>query len=237
VLRALKVCLIWGLLVAGVAGCGSGSDRPGAAASGTPTGSTSAVPSPAPSQLTGPAVAKFGQEKVQAAYREMVKFSFEAGWNPALIAKHVDQITRADFAGVLSYMTPACASTFDAAFVKVAQHDKKAIRTLEGAIFFGVRGPNGLAPTGSGRLVTDRKYSQVAVGLDTSHGVQRLSVAFTATANIQLRDAAGKAWLLPTSRKVRYLLVPNTGADIATKPFLIAGWLNKMTASHVKPVT
>ncbi len=228
-IRRMTLLVVSGVLVVGVTACHSGTSRPVSA----PT-SASAVTTAAP--LSGPAVVKYGQAKVQAAYKEMVKFSFDTGWNPSLIVKHVDLVTRGDFATALAYMTPACAKTFDAAFAKVAKHDKAAIRSLEGAIFFGVKGPNGIVPVKSGKVVTDGKYTQAVVGIDKSHGVERLSISFTAKANIQMQDVAGKHYVVPTSRKARFLLVPNTGADAQAKPFLIAAWSNTMTASHIQPV-
>jgi hypothetical protein len=225
--RVAAACAVYGMLALALTGCGTRRS-----ASPTTPGSASAAAAP----LTGPAVDKYGQAKVQAAYKQMIKFSFDTSWNPALITKHVDLVTRADFASVLTLMTPECAKTFDAVFAKVVTHDKAAIHTLEGAIFLGVEGPNGTRPVQSGKIVTERKYSQLAVGLDTSLGVERLSISFTAQANIQMIDAAGKHYLLPTSRKVRYLLIPNTDSTAANMPFLIAAWQNKMTTNHLQPV-
>jgi hypothetical protein len=219
------------LLVA-CASCASGTRRIAAAAA-----HPAAAPStPAAAPLSGPAVAKYGQAAVQKAYKSMLAFTFDNGWNPKLILRHVDSVTRADFAQVLAAMTPQCAATFTAKFAKVAQHDKAAIRSLEGAIFFGITGPKGIRPSRASGLVTDRTYSQVALGIDTFHGVDRLTLAFTAKANVHLTDAAGKGYVLPTARAVHYLLVPNRGRDSASKPFLIGAWDNTLTASRIQPV-
>ncbi len=229
--RRWTLCAMFSVLALIATGCTSRSGRSGPV---SPAATGSSTSSAAPSK-SGAAIAKYGQPAVDAAVKEMLRFSFGSGWSSHLISIHVDQVTRNDFAPVLSYLTAEAASRFNTVLAKVLKHDKIAIRTLEGAIFFGIKGANGSRPIRSGKVVTDRRYTQVAVGLDRAHGADRMSVTFTAKANINLQDQAGKNYVLPTERKVRYLLVPNTGADQKSKPFLIAGWLNKMTAGKIQP--
>jgi len=220
-----------GAVLCATTSCDSGTAR----APGAPSSSRPAPSGPAATALNGPAVAEYGQAAVQRVYRAMLAFTFDNGWNPNLILKHVDAVTRADFTNVLAAMTPQCAATFKAAFARVEKHDKAATRTLEGAIFFGIRGPNGITPTQASGLVTNRRYTQVTLGIDKSHGVDRLTLAFTAKADIHMQDAAGQHYVLPTSRVVHFLLVPNRGSGAAGKPFLIGSWKNTMTASRIQP--
>jgi hypothetical protein len=46
-----------------------------------------------------------------------------------------------------------------------------------------------------------------------------------------MQDSAGKRTTVATSRIVQYGLVENTGADAATRPFLIDAWRNKVSTS------
>jgi hypothetical protein len=234
-LRHALAGLTVGLLVVGIAGCRPGSTLHGGGyqPSPGPTPSTSSTPAPATSGLDARAVARYGQAKVQAAAREMIHYTFRVGWNDRLIATHVDQVTMADFAPAVAFMTPSCARTFTAAFARVAKHDKVATRNLQGAILFGIRGPHGSAPIRTGKIVTDTKYSNVQVGL-TSGTNGHLTMQFTASANIHLRNPDGKGYVISTSRKIRYLLVPNTGTDAGARPFLIDGWSNRLTVGQVR---
>jgi hypothetical protein len=239
-----RVLAVAAVLACTTTACGGGTGTASAPPSRPSATSTQAGPSPAthpaasPSQplsarLSRSAVKQFGQARLQAASKELLAFTFQWGWKPDLIVRHVDGVTKADFAALRGYLTPAYAKTFDTEFAKVAKHDKAATRQLEGAVFFGIRGPQGIGVVHAGKVVTDRTYSQVLVGLEKTAGVPQLSVAFTAKANIHMQDAAGKPYVLPTSRKVRYVLVPNKGRDSATKPFIIAHWLYDMSASKL----
>ena len=187
--------------------------------------------------LTGPAVAEYGQDRVQAIYQAVLAYTFANGWNPTLIRTHVDSVRRSDFDAVLAPMTPQCAATFTAAFTKVEKHDKAAIRTLQGAIFFGVTGPKGIAPVPSGTLVSNRTYGRVTLGLDRAAGVDRLTLSFTAKADIAMQDATGGRYILPTSRLVHFLLVPNHGKNAVAWPFLIGSWKSSMTVGHITPAS
>ncbi len=201
-----------------------------ATASGNQSSPADAVP------LTGPAITAFGRPKVQAAYQQMLAFTFHNGWNPTLILTHADAIRGADFAEVLSAMTPECAATFTTAFGKVEKHDKAAIRTLEAAIFFGVIGPKGMRPLRSASMVSRRRYGQATLGVQHASGIDQLALSFSAQADIAMQDQAGKNAILPTSRTVRFLLTPNHGSNAATVPFLISSWKATMTAQQLTPV-
>ncbi|MET3807925.1 hypothetical protein ABIB25_004952 [Nakamurella sp. UYEF19] len=209
----------------------AGSSSP--AASG-PTGQA-AVPHGIPDSafehlkpFTGPAVAKYGQGSLQAAYKEMVNFAFASGWNSNLIAQNSAYLSRADAAFTLLYLTPAFKKEFLAQLGLAVQGDKSAGRRIEEAMFFGVTGSNGLKAVRSGKVVTNRRFSTGSIGLDTAHG-ERLSVAFAARGDIQMVDSAGRHMMLRGSRVLRYFLVANTGADRSSRPFLIDSWTIKMT--------
>jgi hypothetical protein len=238
-LRAITGLAVAGGMVIGLSACTSGSaNHPGKSRAS----SSSAGPAPAPhgipksafadlESFTGPAVTKYGLAPVQAAYEEMVNFIFETGWNATLIRKNSAVLSRADFAVARAYMTPAFRKAFDATFAKVVTADKAAIDKLEHAVLFGVKGTNGAKPTpdAKGHLVTDRKFSRATLAVDHSQGFDRLSVSFSAEANIQMRDAAGTRYALPSTRILRYWLVPNAGADAKLRPFLIDSWAIRLT--------
>lgn len=241
--RKVTVAAATSVLAIGLCACQSAtSDRAASSAStavsagSTATGHQSIPDSAFAFQkpFTGQAVEKYGQAALRAAFEEMVNFAFDTGWNPALFRKNYAHLARADLANARVYMTPACLKTFDATFAKVVQADKAAIQKLEEAMFFGVTGPNGMTPLQQGHVVTDRKFTEAAVGLDRTKGAERLSMAFAAKANIQLQDSAGKRYALPTSRVMRYLLVQNTGPDRQRRPFLVDSWAIKMTVSHTQ---
>lgn len=185
--------------------------------------------------FTGPAVAKYGQATLQAAYQEMVDFAFASGWNSNLIARPSAYLSRADAAFTLSYLTPAFGKEFLVQLGQAVQGDKAAGRKLEEAMFFGVTAPNGLKSVQSGKVVTNRKFTPGSVGLDTAHG-QRLSVAFAASGDIQMSDSTGRHMVLPSSRVLKYFLVANPGTDRITRPFLIDSWSIRMTVKPPIPV-
>ena len=182
--------------------------------------------------FTGPAVAVYGQATLLAAYKEMVTFTFEAGWDPALIRKNDTQLSTSDFALVRSYLTPARRKSFDAVFAKVVQSDRTAIGTLEDVAFFGITGAGGLTPTRSGNTVTGRRFTDAAVATAPKG---RLSLSFAAKASIRLQDAAGHRYELPTGRTVRYVLVRKTGPTRTARPFLIDSWTVTVTVSVSRP--
>jgi hypothetical protein len=226
------------VLLGALVGCQAGS--PGAA------GPTPAASSAAPAAVrggipdsafashrpfTGPAVAVYGQAALLAAYKEMVTFAFEAGWDPVLIRKNDTQLSTSDFAVVRSYLTPARRRSFDATFAKVVQSDRTAIGTLEDVAFFGITGAGGLTPTRSGNTVTGRRFTDAAVATAPK---DRLTLSFAAKASIRLQDAAGHRFELPTGRTVRYVLVRNTGPTRTARPFLIDSWTVTVSVSRPK---
>ena len=181
--------------------------------------------------FTGPALVKYGQAALQSAYKEMVNFAFATGWNSALIARNSAYLSRADLAVAASYMTAAAQKDMLATLAKVTQGDKAATGKLQESIFFGLAGPDGLRSVQSGKVVTNRKFTQGSAAVDTSHGT-RLAMSFAARGDIQMLNAAGQHQMLRTSRVLRYLLVPNSGADRKVRPFLIDSWSSKMTMNN-----
>jgi hypothetical protein len=179
--------------------------------------------------FTGTAVQKYGQSTLRTAFREIVNYTFLAGWDPALITKGATHLSGADLAYVRSYLTPKCRAAFDAVFARVITADKQAIRKLEQAVFFGVAMPGGLKPIKSGHVVTDRRFTKASVSIDHTKGQTRLVMAFAAKANIQMQDPSGARHVLPTGRVLRYWLVPNVGADRSQRPFLIDTWAINMS--------
>ena len=135
-----------------------------------------------------------------------------------------------DITQLVSYMTAACSKALNATFASVVQADKPATQKLEEAMFFGVTGPNGMTPVPQGHVVTDRRFTAATVHVDTSKG-DRLGMAFTAKATIQMQDTAGKPYTMATSRVLRFLLVQNSGTDRQRRPFLIDSWGIKLTSS------
>jgi hypothetical protein len=182
--------------------------------------------------FTGAAAAKYGQATLNAAYQEMVNFAFESGWNSRLIVKNIAGLSSSDFANIRTYLTPACRTAFNATFAKAIQADRAAAQKLEEAVFFDVTAPIGLRPIAAGKVVTERRFTEASVGLTGSGKAPRLTMAFAAKANIQLHNAQGKGFVLPTSRVLRYTLVRNSGVQASKRPFLVDGWVIKMTVGR-----
>jgi hypothetical protein len=227
--------------VGALSACHSGSSGPtGPTASIAPTATAAIGQVPATSldmpasafakhkPFTGPAVAKFGQANVEAAFHDTVNFAYEMGWNPVLLRRDHTRLTIADLASVRSVMTPSCRAAFDATIAKVIVGDKAAIAKLEQTMSFGVSATGGLKPVTSGKAVTNRRFSDAKIAIDRKLGHDRLAMAFTADANIEMQNAAGAHYTLPTSRKAQFWLVPNAGADRAAHPLLIDGWAVKL---------
>jgi hypothetical protein len=237
--RTVPLVLLAAGLVLSSAACGSGGNHSAGPSSPSATTATTAhgIPKSAFTNLesfTGPAVSKYGLPTVQAAYEEMVNFIFETGWNSTLIRTSSAQLSATNFANAHSYMTPKFRKSFDATFASVVQADKASVKKLEHAMFFGVGGPNGAQPVKSGSLVTDRGFSRATLALDHAQGYERLSLTFSAKASIQVQDAAGKRYALPSIRLVRYWLVKNTGSSAQLRPWLIDAWEIRLTESAAK---
>ena len=243
--RKAVLVAIAGAFAIGASACQAGPpdrDAPAVAVT-TVADPTAAVPGGIPESafagqrpFTGPAAARYGQADLRAAYRETVDFAFGTGWSPALIRTNSEQLASAHFANARSYLTPAGRKALDATLGRVVQGDKAARKKLADAMFFAVAGPDGMTPVPTGSVVTDRRFTEASVAIDRSRGVERLSVSFAAKAQIQLWDAAGRRYAMPTSRVVRYLLVRNTGSNHRARPFLIDSWEIRMSASRPRQV-
>jgi hypothetical protein len=228
------VAITWGV-ARNVHGTGRTADGTSSSSANPVVGATYRVPESAfASQppFTGPAVVKYGQAALQAAYREVVNFAVNTGWNVQLMAKRHSALAPADFAFVVASLTPSCAAAFKAKVIKVLANDKTAIRQLEASTFFAVVGPGGSRPVAGSSAVTNRSFTRPQVGVDKSHGRDRLSMSFTVKAVIHMQDAAGKQHAVQTARAVRYLLVPNFGTDSGVHPFLIDAWSNRMQSRN-----
>jgi hypothetical protein len=235
-------------LALALSGCdrGSGVQQVGGPAGSTANGAATTAPaghSAASSKIpgaafakhrpfTGPAVAKYGQATLNAAYQEMVNFAFESGWDSRLIVKNVARLSSSDFANIRTYLTPACRTAFNATFAKAIQADRAAAQKLEEAVFFDVTAPTGLRPITAGKVVTDRRFTEASVGLTGAGKAQRLTMAFAVKANVHLHNAQGQGYVLPTSRVLRYTLVRNSGVQASKRPFLVDGWVIKMTVGR-----
>jgi hypothetical protein len=235
--RKTLVAAVIGALATGLAACQQAAPAvapPAATAGAVPSGGQASIPASAFTgrRFTGPAVSRYGQPTLQAAYQEMVNFAFRAGWNPALITRNDAALARVDFGYVRSYLTPAFRAKVDATLAKVVLGDRTAIRELEQVMFFGITAPGGLRPPVAGTIVTDRRFTPASVGVDGSGAGAALRMSFAAKATIQLRDRAGQPYALPTGRTVSYRMVRNTGPGSRTRPFLIDSWTVTMTAGR-----
>jgi hypothetical protein len=242
-LAALVAAVGIGAVAWQATGHGGAPSGPKAATGSTAAPATAGSPSGAPAArvpesafasqppFTGPAVTTFGQAALQTAYRQAVNFAFDTGWNSALMSKRKRTLTSLDFSSARSGLTATCAKRFDSTVSKALVNDKAAIRALESAMFFAIEAPGGLKPLDGKAAVTNRRFTRATVAVDKSTGHDRLSVTFTAKAHIHLQNAAGKQYVVQTERTVRYLLVPNTGADAKTRPFLIDAWANHLRTS------
>ena len=184
----------------------------------------------------GPAAKKYGQKALTDAYVEAVNYAFLSGWDPALIGHSVNQLSAADLRIARAPLTSAARTVFDRTFAGAKRGEAAAVRKLEQLVFFDVRAPGGLTPATDGRVVLDRKFTEPAVGLDHAHGVQRLWITFAARATIRMTDGKGHFYALPTSRTLRYWLVPNPRTGPGAVPFLfdaaaVRMTLNKPTAT------
>jgi hypothetical protein len=184
--------------------------------------------------FTGAAVTKFGQPALQKAYRQLVNFAFDTGWNPTLMAKGKSALTGRDFAAVRLSLTPTCAKAYDTNVTKALAGDKAAISQLEGSMYFAIGGIDAKGSGGGTPTISNRAFTRAKFTVDKSHG-QRLSMSFTAKAIVHTQDASGKRYTVETARAVQYLLVPNKGADARTRPFLIDAWGSRMQSKTPQP--
>ncbi|MDQ1751217.1 MAG: hypothetical protein QOE71_2273 [Pseudonocardiales bacterium] len=220
-------------------GGGPAASTTNGAATTAPAGRSAAVSTKIPAAafskhrpFTGPAVAKYGQATLNAAYQELVNFAFESGWDSRLIVKNIARLSSSDFANIRTYLTPACRTAFNATFARAIQADRAAAQKLEEAVFFDVTAPTGLRPITAGKVVTDRRFTEASVGLTGTGKAQRLTMAFAVKANVHLRNAQGQGYVLPTSRVLRYTLVRNSAVQASKRPFLVDGWVIKMTVGR-----
>ncbi len=114
------VAVVVAVLLLGSA-CSDG-DRPAGQAGGGPTPAATEEPSPPPAQPTqptfaGPAVEKFGQERVLAGHLLATSFVMRATFDAALINK--TELRREDFAFLEADMTPETVKTWQALAVKI----------------------------------------------------------------------------------------------------------------------
>jgi hypothetical protein len=177
--------------------------------------------------FTGAAVTKFGQPALQKAYRQLVNFAFDTGWDPTLMAKTKTALSSRDFAAVRLSLSPTCAKAYDTSVTKALAGDKAAISKLEGSMFFAVGGIDAKGSADRTSTISNRAFTRAKFTVDKSHG-QRLSMSFTAKATVHTQDAAGKRYTVLTGRALHYILVPNTGADANVRPFLIDAWGSRM---------
>lgn len=223
--------VLWQVVDHGPRGAGRGSTAPAIAAPYSVPEAVFAAQPP----FTGPAVAKYGQPALQRAYRQLVNFALNTGWNLTLMAKAKTALTTADFAAVRASLTPSCAKTFDSTVAKALANDKAAIRELEGSMFFAVGGTGKSDLVGGTASVSKRAFTRAKFAVDTAHGRQRLSMSFTVKALVHMQDAAGKQFVVPTARAVRFLLVPNFGADVSLRPFRIDAWASHLQTKKRQP--
>jgi HAMP domain-containing protein len=184
--------------------------------------------------FTGAAVTKYGQPALQKAYRQLVNFAFDTGWDATLMAKRTSALTTRDFAAVRILLTPSCAKAYDANVTKALAGDKAAISELEGSMYFAIGGIDATGAADGIPTISNRSFTRAKFTVDTSHG-QRLSMSFTAKATVHTQDAAGKRYFVQTARALHYLLVPNHGADANIRPFLIDAWASRMPTKTPQP--
>jgi hypothetical protein len=234
------------LLAAGLVAC-TADGKPSSPGTQSSASSGAAVPVPGHHRgipasafahhraFSGPATKKFSQKALTAAYEEAVNYAFLTGWDPGLIVRPYSKLSLADLAIARGPLRGSSRAALDATFAGAASGQAAAVHQFEQLIFVGVTAPNGLVPATDGRIVLARKFTQASVGLDTAHGVQRLWVTFAARATIRMQDGGGHYYAVPTSRVLRYWMVPNPRTGPGTVPFLIDALAARMTRSTPTP--
>jgi hypothetical protein len=160
---------------------------------------------------------------VQAAYKEMVKFTFAAGWDPDTISNN--KPTLADFTDATSHMTPSMAKSFNAAFTKAMHGDKHSADLIEALQFVNMHNAaDGGTPVPGARQTTNRTFS--VSGVDVSHikGRDYLAMTIHAKADVRTQTPSGSSGVLRTSKKITYYLAPNPDKSQTNTPWLINGF-------------
>lgn len=173
--------------------------------------------------FTGPAVDKWGQANVQAAYKEMVNFTFATGWDPDTISNN--KVAPSDFTDATSHMTPSMAKSFNQAVAKALHGDSDAAKTVQLLQFVNMHNASdGGTPVSGPGQTTNRTFSASNVDVSRIDGKDYLAMTIRAKAEVHTQTATGETGVLHTSRKITYYLAPNPDASQGSAPWLINGF-------------
>lgn len=202
---------------------GTSATAPSTRASAATVASGTGLPADAFVHLpafTGPAVTVWGQASVQAAYREAVEFTFREGWDSAAMRSTDTHWRLATYSRGLASFTRSAAADVRRRILAAESGNRRDREILESWRYTAVHGPNGSTVVAGADGVTDRSFTGARAGVDRSTGSRRLS---RASATLHLANNNGRRYTVRTHRKMTFWLVPNTGPDSSTKPWLIDG--------------
>ena len=232
----LAVLAMVGVLVSGCAGGGgdavpSSASSAAAAAPGAAATATEVrveAPTIAKETFAGPAVSKYGQSQVQAAYQDIAQFSAAETLNPARIGKAVDQVTEADLASPAAYMTAGAAKSWEVDVAGRGDLASEASGNLYGIAYYGLNNVQYKLRTDVSQPGVTVTNSEVSLDSD---GV-RLKMALDVNGSIRYVSRDGQYAQMKVDKTVTYWLVKGSGKD---KPWLIDGWQTQFRTDQVAP--
>jgi hypothetical protein len=214
--RKVAFSFATGLMVFGVAACGDApkdhnpAPKPSVVASAPASGVPSASPSPsvsiAPAEFSGEAVTAFGQDKVQAGYKEMAAFTSQQSFERKLLQSK-PAYTADDFAAIRAQMTDRMRSDWDPTVAQAIAGDKQAKNTVRAVAYYDLTG-GGYELATSGPPVVNESITSPTVSVDTNaNGVKRLVVSFTHHGELRYTNN-GTPVRIAFDKTATYRLVP-----------------------------
>ena len=245
--RSRVAVLVVASLVLFLTGCGGASTSGPATQATSPSASSSASSSPRqpvdPCKKLKPATGRparvFGGKRVSAGYCELLRFTIEGSFQPALM--QTSRFTPQLFRPFRAYLTPEARKTWDRDVLSVSSSGtaaRAAFNNLLAITYLDVTGQGyTLGNAQSARPVTHRTFSAGRASVVNSHGVRRLKMALKIGFQFNLtKRATGEPVTVAGTKAVVYTLKKNPVAS-KNKPWLIDGWRGTSQFGKVKPAT
>jgi hypothetical protein len=181
----------------------------------------------------------FGGKRVSAGYCELLRFTLEGSFQPALM--QTSRFTPRLFRPFRAYLTPEARKTWDRDVLSVSSSGtaaRGAFNNLLAVTYLDVTGQGyTLGNTQSARPVTHRTFFAGRASVVNSHGVRRLNMALKIGFQFNLtKKATGEPVTVAGRKAVVYTLKKNPVAS-KNKPWLIDGWRGTSQFGKVKPAT
>ena len=188
---------------------------------------------------TGRPAKVFGAKSVSAGYCELLRFTLEGSFQPALMQTRT--FTPQLFRPFRAYLTPVARKTWDRDVLSVSASGtaaRRAFNSLLAITYLAVTGQGyTLGNAQSARPVTHRTFFAGRASVANSHGARRLNLALKIGFHFNLtKKATGDSVEVAGTKTVVYTLEKNPVAS-KNKPWLIDGWRGTSQFGKVKPAT